>query len=79
MQPSNVERVIRRATLMSTSTDSVPMAAAANRQPKGVTPKRCSPAAMSHLPIGGCATKPGPTPAASRSTPWCSRSAASLA
>ncbi len=59
MQPSSVERNIRRAMRQSSSTDSAPKIAAVKRQPKLSKPHIFSPIAIIHLPSGGWTTKPG--------------------
>lgn len=77
--PSRVERVIRRATRARISTDSVPITAEANRQPKGVMPNIHSPMAISHFPAGGWATKLPPFAQMSRfGGCWSSRLSAFL-
>ena len=55
--PNQIDLSKRIATLVVTKTKSVPMKATPVRQPKEFKPNICSPRAMIHLPIGGCATK----------------------
>ncbi len=57
---------------------SVPAMAAGKRQPSSLLPKTFSPAAISHLPSGGCTTYAGPLVFSSHSTPCCSMSQASV-
>ncbi len=54
MPPIRVERETRRTRRVSTSTSSVPKISGPTRQPSEVIPKKCSPAAISHLPSWGC-------------------------
>ena len=50
-------RTVRWATRASSSTDSVPVSAGANRQPKALSvPNSHMPAAIIHLPSGGWTT-----------------------
>ena len=56
MQPSSVDRVIRRAIRHISKIASDPNNALANRQPNEFSPNIHSPAAMSSLPISGCTT-----------------------
>ena len=63
MVPISVEPNIRRAARPTMRIDSVPSSATENRQPNElVTPNSCSPAAMTHLPTGGCTTRSGTSP-----------------
>ena len=56
-QPSAVDPNSRRATRPTTRIDRVPTRATENRQPQPEPePSSHSPAAMSHLPAGGCTT-----------------------
>jgi len=59
VQPSRVEPVSRRTSRIITSTIRVPTTAAETRQPNEFIPKKCSPAAMTHLPTSGCTTMLG--------------------
>ncbi len=55
MHPSRVEPSRRRAVRASTSTIRVPIAALVARHPKELsTPNSAMPAAIIHLPTGGC-------------------------
>ncbi len=56
MHPSNVERVIRRATRAKTRIDNTPNTAAANRHPNGSAPNNHSPTPIIHFPNGGWTT-----------------------
>ena len=58
-QPRTVEPVSRRASRHITTTISAPTTAEAIRQPNGSIPKKCSPAAISHLPTSGCTIRDG--------------------
>ncbi len=60
MQPSRVDRVIRRAIRASSRMASDPITAAANRQPNELTPNAHSPNAMNSFPAGGCTTNSPP-------------------
>ena len=55
--PNQIDLSKRIATLVVTKTKRVPMKATPARQPKEFKPNICSPSAMIHLPMGGCATK----------------------
>ena len=55
--PNQIDLSNRIATRVVTKTKRVPMNATPARQPKEFKPNICSPRAMIHLPIGGCATK----------------------
>ena len=54
--PTRVDFDTRRTRRMVTRTSSVPKTSGASRQPKEFIPKIASPAAISHLPTGGCTT-----------------------
>ena len=54
MPPIRVDRETRRTSRVSTRTSSVPKISGPTRQPTEVIPKKCSPAAISHLPSCGC-------------------------
>ena len=60
MQPSSVDRVIRRAIRASSRMASDPISADANRQPNELTPNVHSPNAMNSFPTGGCTTNSPP-------------------
>ena len=63
MQPSRVDRVIRRAIRAVIKMASEPTRATANRQPNGVSPNAHSPTAIMILPSGGWTTYSPPVPA----------------
>ena len=52
--PTSVDLDTRRTRRMVTRTSSVPKTSGATRQPNEFIPKTASPAAISHLPTGGC-------------------------
>ena len=60
MQPSSVDRVIRRVIRQISRIASDPNTAAEKRQPKEFRPKSHSPAAMIHFPSGGITTYSAP-------------------
>ena len=60
MQPSRVDRVIRRVIRASSRMASDPISAVANRQPNELTPNVHSPKAMNSFPTGGCTTNSPP-------------------
>ena len=60
MQPSRVDRVIRRTIRASSRMASDPISAAENRQPNELTPNVHSPNAMNSFPAGGCTTNSPP-------------------
>jgi hypothetical protein len=63
MQPSSVDRVIRRTIRHNSKIASEPNNAVENRQPNEFSPKIPSPTAISHLPTGGITTySPQPVP-----------------
>ncbi len=56
MQPSSVDRVIRRAIRHTSKIAIVPNTALENRQPSEFSPNSASPTAIISLPTSGCTT-----------------------